>query len=316
MEITKIGAKNLYKLIKSIILKIWVEMLGKQLTVEDISYDIKDLTSQEEDTFIMTDFNRMESVFQNLITNSFHAFKNEPHKPNKKIQIDIESDQGNLIIVYSDNAGGMQKDIEKCVFDPFFTTKEVGEGTGLGMSISKQIIEECKGNISLTNIEGQGVEFTIVIPKTTQNKNSKIKSIAQADLSGFLKIKQSHNKILIVDDEPSITEILSLLLEEHYIIETFNCPLKALKRSNEVQFNLLLTDIKMPNMKGFELAEKIRIQHPNIRLIFMSGHVHDNEFKEMKKFQDSEFLPKPFGDLEKVVETIKKSFYNELNKAS
>ena len=107
----------------------------------------------------------MESVLQNFLINSRDAFLHLADGRDKYISIRIEATgDGQIRIVYEDNAGGIPAEALEHVFDPFFTTKEKGKGTGLGLAITKGIITEHKGQIELRNEPGQGVTFTVRLP--------------------------------------------------------------------------------------------------------------------------------------------------------
>lgn len=109
--------------------------------------------------------NKLESVFQNLITNARDAFASV--KDNRKQEIVITTylgDQNNITVKFEDNACGIPQKVLAEIFNPFFTTKDVGSGTGLGLSIAQRNIEEHGGEIAVKSKEGQGTEFTIIFP--------------------------------------------------------------------------------------------------------------------------------------------------------
>ncbi|MBF0366130.1 MAG: GHKL domain-containing protein [Oligoflexia bacterium] len=111
------------------------------------------------------DLVQLESVFQNLIANSKDAFENITDHREKKIIIEIKSDENQIKIVYCDNAGGMPKEVMEKIYDPFFTTKGVGKGTGLGMNLAYEIIKQHSGKIVVSTVIGEGTTFEIFLPK-------------------------------------------------------------------------------------------------------------------------------------------------------
>ncbi|MBF0298659.1 MAG: GHKL domain-containing protein [Oligoflexia bacterium] len=111
---------------------------------------------------------QLESVFQNLIANSKDAFENIKDDRKKFIKIETSvgsiADENKIKIIYSDNAGGIPKEIIDKIYDPFFTTKSVGKGTGLGMSLAYEIIKQHTGKISVSSSVGMGTIFEIFFP--------------------------------------------------------------------------------------------------------------------------------------------------------
>ncbi|MFQ5709140.1 MAG: response regulator [bacterium] len=118
--------------------------------------------------------NKLESVFQNLITNARDAFEQVTDGRQKKIIILTRLSENNKIVVrFKDNAGGMPAHVLKNIFNPFFTTKDVGNGTGLGLSIAHSNIKEHGGEITVRSREGKGTEFTMTFPIERRRKSKK-----------------------------------------------------------------------------------------------------------------------------------------------
>ena len=110
---------------------------------------------------------KLESIFQNLLLNSLHAYKDIDDERTKEINIStlMNSDQ-TIQITYRDNACGMSEEVKARIFDPFFTTKPAGEGTGLGMSITHQIVESHQGTILAESLFNKGTTFIISFPSS------------------------------------------------------------------------------------------------------------------------------------------------------
>ena len=142
-----------------------LEFLSSQLKLRNISLKISSpddplFSSTDQLCRVYGDMTQLESVFQNLLVNSRDAFEEIKDDREKCISITLEEEDC-IRVVYEDNATGMTKDVMDNIFDPFFTTKETGKGTGLGMSISKNIIEEHKGSIVVESEHGKGSKFTM-----------------------------------------------------------------------------------------------------------------------------------------------------------
>lgn len=143
-----------------------IDLLHKQLSIRGITIVVK-----PNDSLIQVNGNpnQLESVFQNLITNSRDAFDDITDSRQKTIQISTEVDEIETTITYQDNAGGIPENIIRNIFDPFFTTKDTNKGTGLGMSISQGIIEDHKGTITVESTPGEGSTFTVKMPNAKEN---------------------------------------------------------------------------------------------------------------------------------------------------
>ena len=138
-----------------------LEFLRNQLKLRDI--EIKTIFPGSSGN-VLGDSNQLESIFQNLLVNSRDAFEEIQDNRKKKITSLAFVEKGKIEIIYKDNAMGMTEVTQNNIFDPFFTTKEAGKGTGLGMSICKNILDQHKGTISVDSIYGKGTKFKLTLP--------------------------------------------------------------------------------------------------------------------------------------------------------
>ncbi|MBF0360287.1 MAG: GHKL domain-containing protein [Oligoflexia bacterium] len=140
-------------------------LLAPLLKQENISIELKfKFATTISELKCFGDAVQLESVFQNLISNSKDAFENIKDNRKKQITIETQLQEDNIIkIIYIDNAGGMPQEIMDKIFDPFFTTKGVGKGTGLGMSLSYEIIKQHSGKIFVKSTVGEGTTFEIFL---------------------------------------------------------------------------------------------------------------------------------------------------------
>ena len=146
------------------------ELLESQLRVENIEFEF--INNLPDKKMINGNYINLESVFQNLITNSLHSFsKSESFDKKISITLNYDSDEEKVIVWFRDNAMGMDEETRKRLFEPFFSTKAVGVGTGLGMSISFQIIKDHRGKINCKSLVGKGTIFKIIFPELNENQN-------------------------------------------------------------------------------------------------------------------------------------------------
>jgi histidine kinase len=138
-------------------------ILKAELKNSDIETDI---SFNESLPRIWGHANKLESVFQNIISNAKDALLKINNATRKKISITTaQDDQNNIVVTISDNGCGMPKKVQARIFKPFYTTKEAGSGTGLGMSIAQDIVKEHKGRILLESSPGRGTSFTLIFPQ-------------------------------------------------------------------------------------------------------------------------------------------------------
>jgi len=178
------------------------------------------------------------------------------------------------------------------MFEPFFTTKKVGKGTGLGLSTVHGIVRQSGGFIAVSSEPGCGATFRVYLPRCE----------SPADELGFgISLgtgTANGQRILLVEDEPLIRDLARMMLESlGYHVSVAENPIEALKIVEEARgrFDLMLSDIVMPEMNGLELALNVRRINPDVRMLFMSGYTSDHVQIQEILNADAAFLPKPFS---------------------
>ena len=209
-----------------------------------------------------------------------------------KLTIKTEQIDNTIRISFTDDGPGIARENLKKIFDPFFTTKEVGEGTGLGLSLSHGIIAEHNGQIYADSEQGNGATFIIEIPVIAEEKEEEL--TGPADES----VQVAAARILIVDDEPTILEFLShLLAAEGHQVETVDNSRDALEMIKNRRYSLILSDIKLPDMSGIELYQHIQKIAPSLtkRVIFITGDVNGTNTSKFLTENKAHYITKPFN---------------------
>jgi len=248
------------------------------------------------------DAGQIEQVLVNLITNAIQAL--DGHPGDRVIEAGTERRGDKIRIWIADTGPGVPLQILGRIFDPFFTTKGPARGTGLGLSICYSIMEEHKGKIWVESEAGKGARFIVELPvvKTAGADEQKKKEVEVREVPA----DAGQHRLLIVDDEPGIVDVLkSALTEKGYQAETACNGVDALKRIASQEFDLIISDLCMPEMGGEKLFAAISEQHPHMRqhIIFVTG---DTVSPASRSFLDSTgacWLSKPFsiGDIERLV---------------
>lgn len=196
------------------------------------------------------------------------------------------------LLMVSDTGEGMDMEIKSHLFEPFFTTKGEGKGTGLGLAIVYGIVKQSGGDIRVESEPGQGTTFKIYLP---------IYETAPADVAAAqtqLVNGRGSETILLVEDEEMVRDLTRLVLQEnsYTVLEARQgSEALALAEQHQGSIDLLVTDVVMPQMSGREMAEQLKVLHPHMKILFMSGYTDDTMVRHGLPTTEVEFLPKPFS---------------------
>jgi CheY-like chemotaxis protein/anti-sigma regulatory factor (Ser/Thr protein kinase) len=275
------------------------------LTYELRSDNVEVVLSLADDLPILwADGHQLQQVLVNMIMNAHHAVRQRPADA-RMISITTRSD-GTLRRVHIeiiDSGPGIPAEIRGRIFEPFFTTKPVGQGTGLGLSLCRGIVDEHGGTITVKSEPGQGTTFEITLPVTVRPASPDTPSETETAPTVGMK------SILVVDDERDLAEILvEALGREGHRVEIAGNGTDALRRLEQHRYDLVVSDTKMPVMDGVELFHEIERRFPTLskRIIFVTGDVLDAEKRRFLESSGAPFLTKPFdlGEVRRVVRRV------------
>jgi PAS domain S-box-containing protein len=196
-----------------------------------------------------------------------------------------------VMLAVSDTGAGMDEETRSRVFEPFFTTKEMGKGTGLGLSTVYGIVKQSEGYIWVYSEAGLGTSFKVYLPRVDESAedSQKMAALGTGD--------RGSETILLVEDEDGVRALVKQVLSRqgYTVIETRHGP-EALAESERHSgpIPLLLTDVVLPQMSGRELAERLKVLRPDIRVLYMSGYTDDAILRHGVIGQETAFLQKPF----------------------
>jgi PAS domain S-box-containing protein len=200
-----------------------------------------------------------------------------------------------VLLTVSDDGCGMDAVTLSHIFEPFYTTKEMGKGTGLGLATVYGAIKQNNGFIHVYSEPGQGATFNIYLPRhMAENMPLPEKAPVQTVSCG-------HETILLVEDEPAILEMTTLMLERQgYTLLAASCPAEALRLAKEYtgRIDLLLTDVIMPELNGRDLAKNLLSIFPGLKRVFMSGYTADIIAHHGVMDEGEHFIQKPFSSKE------------------
>ena len=280
--------------------KMILRLIGEDINLETILSD--------DVGYIKADSGQIEQVLLNLVINARDAIneKNGQTK-DKKITIETKSKYidfsyarnrpeikvGNyLLMAVSDTGIGMSDDLLTNIYQPFFTTKEHGKGTGLGLSTVYGIIKQNNSHIFAYSEINQGTTFKIYWPTTDQD----IEPIYSVTLEN--ELKNGSETILFVEDDFEVRNTMCDALQSlnYNIIEASN-GIEAINKlkQNNINLDLLITDVVMPEMGGKELAEEIIKYFPKIKILYTSGYTDDHIVRSGTLEKGINFLHKTFS---------------------
>ncbi len=245
---------------------------------------------------------QLEQVLNNLITNAFHAMATQPGK--RILTVSTAADNHFIRISIRDTGCGIPPEVMNKMFDPFFTTKPVGKGTGLGLSISRSILEEHRGKLWAESEPGQGATFHLELPIVPCEQPAAVAEPPKATAPAAAMAKGF--RLLVVDDEPGIRDVLEMILAARgYQVTCVTNGLEAIDRLKREHFDLIISDMCMPEMDGERLYETVREKNPKLaeRILFVTGDVVSARSRAFLERTGSRWLSKPFNvrDVEEVV---------------
>ncbi|MBU1168021.1 MAG: response regulator [Proteobacteria bacterium] len=200
-----------------------------------------------------------------------------------------------VLLNVSDNGLGMTQETLGHLFEPFFTTKEMGKGTGLGLATVYGIVKQNNGFIRVESEPGQGTSFRIYLPRYEGKDDAA--SISPPTAESL----QGQETILLVEDEPAILKMTSIMLENQgYTLLAASSPKEAvtLAQKHTGEIHLLMTDVIMPEMNGRELSLSILSLYPNLKCLFMSGYTADVIAHHGVLDEHVNFIQKPFAKMD------------------
>jgi two-component system, cell cycle sensor histidine kinase and response regulator CckA len=250
---------------------------------------------------IQADLGQLTQVIVNLLINARDALPDGGSVVLETAVIDLDADRAaqhvNMeagryaMLAISDNGVGMDEQTRSRVFEPFFTTKPAGRGTGLGLATVYGIVKQSGGNIWVYSEPGKGSTFKVYLPQTARAAK------AAASPTDQREPHAGSETILLVEDEPSVRALAKQILETcgYDVLEASDGAEALLRFGDEtVEIDLLVTDLVMPGMGGWELSELVRERCPRIKVLFTSGYTDDAVVRHGLIDEGQNFLQKPF----------------------
>jgi PAS domain S-box-containing protein len=243
---------------------------------------------------------RLEQVFVNVLINAIKALPPEPVQPHE-IHVATELAGDRVTVTIRDTGCGIPAALRGRIFEPFFTTRDVGHGMGLGLSVSKTIVEKLGGDIEVDSIENVGTTVRVHLPIYRPELHGRDDTGAMPALA---PAPPPRRRVLVVDDEPLICDAIERELADNHDVAVATTGSDALALVAARKFDLILCDVMMPGMDGHELYRRIAAQYPGLerRFVFMTGALAPSVAKALDGLPNP-WLAKPF-EIEDVLALI------------
>ncbi|HEY1717390.1 MAG TPA: PAS domain S-box protein [Verrucomicrobiae bacterium] len=229
---------------------------------------------------VKVDAGQIEQVIMNMVINARDAMPNGGKLTLETTNVSFDQESAGhypdlkpgeyVMLAITDTGAGMSEAVKARLFEPFFTTKDVGQGTGLGLSTCYGIVKQSGGHISVYSEPGRGTTFKIYLPQVEHQPKIPVQRLEPPDLP------RGTETILLVEDDPSLREMASSLLERlgYTVLAAANgIEALSLKQQRDTgHIDLLFTDVVMPHMSGKELADRVRALYPHTKILFTSAY--------------------------------------------
>jgi PAS domain S-box-containing protein len=227
---------------------------------------------------VKIDPSQLDQILANLATNARDSIAGAGHIAITTNNVEIDKDFCDknpgfvagkyVILTVSDDGKGIEKELLPSIFEPFFTTKEISKGTGLGLAMVFGIIKQNEGFIEVRSEPGHGATFNIYLPRVEEPESH--------DELAAPALKRGSETVLIVEDEEANLGLFKIFMQAlGYKVFAAKDPLEAIAIADANEIDLLITDVVMPGMNGYELEKKLTASRPRLRCLFMSGYTAD-----------------------------------------
>ncbi|GAI14527.1 unnamed protein product, partial [marine sediment metagenome] len=220
-----------------------------------------------------------------------------------KLLIKAETVGNTIRVSFQDDGPGIAQENMLKLFDPFFTTREIGQGTGLGLSVCHGIIREHNGRIYVESKLGKGATFVVEIPIVVEEKQLGLVKPAVEEPKEVAK-----GRILVVDDELAVREFLTkLLVGKGHEVDSIDNASDALTKIKNERYSVILLDVKMPGISGIDLYQRVQKIAKSLarRIIFMTGDVMGIDTRDFLSKTGAHYVSKPIS-VDELVKTINK----------
>jgi signal transduction histidine kinase/CheY-like chemotaxis protein len=264
---------------------------------------------------VMGDAGQLQQVLMNLLGNARQAIEPLGHGGTIRVRT-LRTEDNRVCLEVSDTGPGVPEGIMARIFDPFFTTKPAGVGTGLGLSIVLSLVREHGGQVHASSPRGRGAIFTVELPaadqrETTERNGQKVARLPAASAQGAAgpspaRKPAAAQRILVVEDEPTVSQLIAdVLRDEGFEVEILLDGRDAVERVSRDRFDLIICDMKMPNLDGQSFYASLSPARKALqkRFLFVTGDVLGARTQDFLTRNQLPHVAKPFR-VEELLEKV------------
>ena len=246
------------------------------------------MTDYEEVRPVRANASRLGQIFLNLLMNACESLE-DGNPGQNEIRVEVQEEGDDVVVAISDTGAGISGEQIDRIFDPFFTTKPVGVGTGLGLWVCQNLLQDMGGDIRVESEEGVGTTISVRMPASDQPVKEEAPVRAAPVDTGV------RNRLLVVDDEPAIAELLGEILD-HHEVHLAHSGTEALDQLGSMSFDLVLCDLMMPDLSGIQVyeASSEHVSGTPPRFVFLTGGAVTDTAKRFLSETHHRVITKPF----------------------
>jgi CheY-like chemotaxis protein len=250
---------------------------------------------------VFADGHQIQQVLLNLVINAEQAMLGANGRGTLVVRTWHDAGREAVILEINDDGPGIADDVQGKIFDPFFTTKEVGQGTGLGLTVAYAIVQEHGGRIRLESLPKSGASFYVELPVTGGKLAPPATTLRQGTVDAAVGAS-----VLVVEDVTQLgNAVVDAMRDAGYIVEHAADGEAALSRIREKPFDVVICDLKMPRLDGPAFYEVLTEDAPSLatRVVFVTGDIAGTKAETFLRDSGCRWLAKPFrlGDLLRAV---------------
>jgi two-component system NtrC family sensor kinase len=288
-----------------------IELQRFSLAAERIRVDVQ---LEADLPQVIGDAGQLQQVLMNLLGNARQAIEGQGHGGTIRVRT-RRTEDNRVRLEVSDSGPGIPESILSRIFDPFFTTKPAGVGTGLGLSIALSLVREHGGQVHVLSPRGSGAEFIVELPAAGQKDLEERAGQKPLQVTGRTSAARTYPlrgkgeaapRVLVVEDEPTVANLIAdVLRDEGFEIEIHLDGREAAERAASEKFDLIVCDMKMPNLDGQSLYESLSRAKKTVqqRFLFVTGDVLGAKTHEFLSRNQLPHVAKPFR-VEELLEKV------------
>lgn len=236
------------------------------------------------------DADQLNQVLTNLMVNAQHALEEQQGPKRLKVATGYDRRTKRVFLKVRDNGPGIPAEIRSRIFEPFFTTKDAGSGTGIGLALCHRIMESHGGSIRVESVPGQRTVFTVELPASEAGDSARpaARDDGEDAAPGL--------SVLIVDDEPDVAEVIAdILAGDGHRVVVASSGKEALEEIGKGAFDLILSDLRMPEMDGPSFYRILQERHPELcaRIAFVTGDTLSTKARQFLDQAGCRHIEKP-----------------------